>query len=213
MAKPAPLRKLARMNQPATQSPPQHAAVLLAAGRSKRLGQPKQTLEIDGQSLELRALRLAAQTLPAQLLLVRASDDPRPSPELPGSSIQLVSAPPGGMGRSLRAGIEAADEAIDGYLLLTVDMPYLDLDHLQALLRRWQQQPAQPVASAYADTVGIPALLPRSWRQRLCQLEPDQGARQWLRQRTRLATIRNPALAFDIDTPADLARLRGGGVD
>jgi len=187
-----------------------HAVVVLAAGRSSRLGQAKQTLLIDGLSLEQRALTLALQTRPSQVVLARAQQDNRPLPELGSTPVTLVHPAPGGMGLSLKAAAEAFDEHIDGFLILTVDLPHLDLNHLQALLSLWRTRTALPVASAYADTVGMPAILPRSWRGRLRELSADQGARQWLRESPDLATVRNPKLAFDIDTPADLLRWRAG---
>lgn len=185
-----------------------HAVMVLAAGRSNRLGQAKQSLQINGQSLESRAIMLALQTDASEIVLARAQTDSRALPECQGTPLKLVRPPPGGMGLSLKAAAEAVDERIDGYLILTVDLPYLDLAHLQALICSWRNRATQPVASAYAGTVGMPAMLPSSWRQRLSSLNGDQGARQWLRESPNLSTVSNPKLAFDIDTPADLQRLR-----
>jgi len=86
-----------------------HAAVVLAAGRSQRLGQLKQALQLGGQSLEGRALQLAARTSPAQLLLVRAAADRRPIPALGEVTVTTVVAPPGGMGISIRSAALALD--------------------------------------------------------------------------------------------------------
>ena len=181
-----------------------HAAVVLAAGRSQRLGQPKQALQLGGQSLEARALQLAARTSPAQLLLVRAAADRRLIPALGEVTVTTVVAPPGGMGISIRSAALALDPSVAGILILSVDQPHLDHLHLLDLLRHWREQPNRPVASAYAGIVGNPAVLPYSWRSRLLSLDKDQGAREWLRDESDLATVSNPALAADVDTPADL---------
>ncbi len=184
-----------------------HAAIVLAAGLSARLGQPKQALLLDGEDLERRALRLAAETGPEQLLLVRARGDQRPLPTGLKLEPQLVQAPPGGMGVSLRAAARAVADHLKGYLVLSVDLPYLDAAHLQALVSLWRQQPERPVASAYAGAVGIPALLPCSWRDRLRTLDGDQGAREWLRAEPDLVCVRNDMLAVDIDSSEDLHHL------
>ena len=51
-------------------SPLPHVAVVLAAGGSRRLGQPKQLLKRDGETLVHRAVRLALETKPQRVLLV-----------------------------------------------------------------------------------------------------------------------------------------------
>lgn len=178
-----------------------HGAIVLAAGQSRRLGQPKQALLLEGRSLEQRACELAAATDPLELLLVRAADDDRP---LPALALCRIDTAPGGMGLSLATAIAASTAHVDGWLVLLVDQPALDLAHLRALLDRWRQQPGQPVASAYADTVGVPAVLPLGWRDRLLQLQADSGARAWLRSAPNLALVRNEALAADVDLPQDL---------
>lgn len=178
-----------------------HGAIVLAAGQSRRLGQPKQALLWEGRSLEQRACELAAATDPVELLLVRATNDDRP---LPALDLRRIDAVPGGMGLSLAAAIAASTADIDGWLVLLVDQPALDLNHLQALLACWREQPTRPVASAYANTAGVPAILPLGWRDRLLQLQGDRGARIWLRAAADLVLVRNDALAVDLDLPQDL---------
>ena len=51
-------------------SAPGHAVVLLAAGESRRLGEPKQLVVVDGESLVRRAALAAIETGPAQALIV-----------------------------------------------------------------------------------------------------------------------------------------------
>lgn len=202
-----------------------HGAIVLAAGRSRRLGQAKQRLIHQGQTLEQRAVALALATMPAELLLVRAADD---CSALPTGALRCVRAPSGGMGRSLAAAVAAsalpgtarlhaaaraaddsdADSDTGAWLILLVDQIGLQAAHLQALLALWRREPLTPVASRYAGTVGVPALLPWHWRSRLLELGADEGARAWLRNEPGLRTIDAPELALDLDDPASLARLR-----
>ncbi|MCB1626409.1 MAG: nucleotidyltransferase family protein [Xanthomonadales bacterium] len=178
-----------------------HGAIVLAAGTSRRLGQPKQQLQLDGQTLEARACSLAAATQPQELLLVRRPVDQTP---LPALRLQRIVAPPGGMGLSLATAVGASRLNEGGWLVLLVDQPALNLPHLQALLAAWRVDPEYPVASAYAGQVGVPALLPYHWRDRLLRLDGDVGARHWLRQEPGLTAIDAPELSADIDRPEDL---------
>ncbi len=191
-----------------------HGAIVLAAGLSQRLGRPKQQLRYQGRTLEARAVALAAATGPTELLLVRAATDGSPLPALPqppAPPLQLVIAPAGGMGRSLAAAVAASQLVGSGWLVLLVDQLGLDDTHLDALLRLWRTDPSGAVASAYADTCGVPAILPCSWRQRLLQLDGDRGARTLLRDEPELRTVSAPVLAEDLDQAEDLERFFGRG--
>jgi molybdenum cofactor cytidylyltransferase len=186
-----------------------HGVIVLAAGDSRRLGQPKQQLRLHGQTLEQRAVALAAATGPAELLLVRRAADSAPLPTSIAPPLRRIVAPAGGMGRSLAAAVAASQLVNAGWLVLVVDQPGLDGGHLEALLRLWHADPTRPVASAYADTFGVPAVLPWCWREHLLRLDADQGARALLRAEPELRCIRAPVLAEDLDRPADLQRFAG----
>lgn len=185
---------------------PAHAALLLAAGASRRLGRPKQLLQIDGIPLIRRLALAALATAPVELLVVLGAETDGCRDALAGLPLRIVIAQhwAEGMGASLAAGARAAADA--GLLVLGVDQPALSAAHLSALVSRWRVDPMQPVASRYADVIGTPALFPANWRQRLAQCQGDQGARAWLRG-AGCHSIDAPELAFDIDHPDDLTRL------
>jgi CTP:molybdopterin cytidylyltransferase MocA len=186
------------MNAPAAR----HAAIVLAAGASRRLGRPKQLLQIDGETLLHRTVRLAQETRPAQLLVVTGHHAAAMAEAVADLAAPCVfcAAWDEGMAASLRCGIAALHADVDGALLLLCDQPALDAPHLFAMLAAWRQAPARAVASAYASLVGVPALLPRSWFDRVRTLQGDRGARALLRDdATQVVAIANERLAFDID--------------
>lgn len=187
-----------------------HGAVVLAAGASRRLGQPKQLLQIDGETLVHRAARLALATAPLQVRVVLghgADDIAQALSDLP-VQLQLADAWEQGMGASLAAGVAALPPSCTGALILLCDQPALDAAHLQALVQRWQQAPQRAVASAYAGISGVPALLPRSWLEPVA-LQGDRGARGLLRRRCEeVDNVENQQLQVDIDGEADLRALR-----
>lgn len=190
--------------------PPRHALVLLAAGASRRLGEPKQLLRIDGETLVHRAARLGLGTAPAQALLVLGAQADRIWAATEGLALQRVDCPDpdAGLGASLRAGLVEVSSACEGALVLLCDQPALEADHLQALVAAWQRQPACAAASAYAGVLGVPALLPRAWFDQLPADPGDRGARDLLRGRAaEVLAIPAPALSVDIDRPQDLSAL------
>jgi len=182
-----------------------HAAILLAAGASTRLGHPKQLIEIDGETLLRRAARALLATSPRELVVVLGHDASTMQSTIDDLPLRCVIASgyARGMSASLRAGVAALDTASAGALVALTDQPALDVAHLLALRDAWRTTPLRAAASAYGGVLGVPALLPRAWFAEIAQLGGDTGARELLRTRDAIA-IEAPALARDIDRPADL---------
>jgi CTP:molybdopterin cytidylyltransferase MocA len=189
-----------------------HAALLLAAGGSRRLGTAKQLLRVEGEPLVRRAARALLATRPTALFVVvgaRADEVYAAVADL-GASVHRVDCADWqhGLSSSLRAGIAALPEQVDSALVALCDQPAMNRAHLEALVQQAAQQPGRAVASGYAGVVGVPALLPRAWFQELLGLSGDVGARELLRRHAdRVDVIEAPALAFDIDEPEDRSTL------
>lgn len=186
-----------------------HGVIVLAAGASRRLGRPKQLVAIDGETLLHRTARHALATHPADVVVVvgpAANGSATAVTDLPVRCIEAT-APQAGMGASLRRGVAALSTACDGVLVLVCDQPALDAAHLIAMVARWHERPHHAVASGYAGTCGVPALLPRDWLA-AAAIDGDRGARDLLRARgADVDVVRNEALASDIDHPSDLPTL------
>jgi molybdenum cofactor cytidylyltransferase len=191
------------------------AAIVLAAGSSSRLGQPKQLVRHQGQSLLCRTASLALASGASPVIVVLGNSAAQLRPELAGLPVSIVenSDWPTGMAGSLRCGLaqllRQAPE-IPAALLMVCDQPHLQATHL---CRLWQQYQAsnQVVAARQADgQPGVPAIFPARCFPRLAALQGDQGARALLRQLppSELHTLSMPEAVADLDTPADLARLR-----
>lgn len=187
--------------------PPQHGAVLLAAGASSRLGRPKQLLEIEGEPLLRRAARALLASEPFELVIVLGHDAERIGAVLDGLPIRRAFAADHaeGMSAALRAGIAALDARCAGALVALTDQPALEASHLLALRDAWRNAPQRAVASRYAGVAGVPALLPHAWFADLLALRGDTGARALLRARgSEVTLLEAPTLALDIDLPRHL---------
>jgi molybdenum cofactor cytidylyltransferase len=197
------------------------AAVILTAGASARFGQPKQLLSFRGKTL-LRAAFDAAegagcspvavvvphveQTAPASVALRHGLER-----ALAGCEAILVenSEWRNGVGTSVRAGVRAIGTSeVEAVVLLVCDQPFVDSATI-ALLRARRNQTGKPiVASAYAETLGVPALFDRSFFEALMSLPDEQGAKALIMNHPEeVAQISFPEGAIDIDTPADWAKL------
>lgn len=185
-------------------------AIILAAGSSTRLGQPKQFLEWNGQSLLRRAVAAATAAGCAPIIVVAGAAHARLAHELRGTSAEVVVNPEWerGLGTSIRCGVRRVLDS-PALVLLVCDQPFVDVSAIAALIAPWKANRPAMVASRYADTVGVPALFDRSCFADLLALPDDAGAKVLLRARpAEVIEVPFEAGAFDIDTPADLERAR-----
>lgn len=188
-----------------------HGVVLLAAGSSRRLGIAKQLLEISGEPLVRRAARVALMTSPLDAVLVTGDRANAVEEAVRGLAIRCVGAEDfdEGMGRSLAAGLRHLDAACAGALVVLCDQPALTAEHLARLVEAWEVAPASAVASGYAGTVGVPAVLPRAWFPKLMTARGDRGARDLLRETAgEIRVVPDERLAQDVDRPEEAAGLK-----
>ncbi len=192
------------------------AGVLLAAGASRRLGEPKQLLQDHSGTTAVvrmaRALREAGCDL---VVVVLGAEAARVRSALVDETVRLVENPSwaDGMGRSIAVGVETVrlhGPDMQAVLIAACDMPSVSASHLRALCAR--AEGSRRVASLYSrdDGVpvrGIPAVLPREDWPWLEQLSGDQGARPLLQHVDTLTEFLADGV-FDLDTPADVQRWR-----
>jgi molybdenum cofactor cytidylyltransferase len=213
---------------PRSGTDPRVAAIVLAAGASRRLGAAKQLLrEADGGALLVRLVRDALEAGCAPVVVVLGANAEEVSALLRSSGlvaarsesmardpvarvdVQLVLNPDWSLGlaSSLRCGLSALEEGeCTAALLLACDQPAAGATHFEALLATHAAVGAR-VASEYAGVLGIPAIWPRDDWAAMRELTGDRGARSLLRGDE--ARVELVGGALDLDTPDDVARWRG----
>lgn len=195
------------------------AGLVLAAGASTRLGQPKQRVQWRGKTLLTRAVEQALAVCGGPVTVVLGAHAGELRIDLKPLCaahvrLRLVRNPTwhDGIGSSLACGIRAQQPAAEppsAVLILLCDQPAVRTAELHKLASRWRAAPGRPVAASYGGAPGVPAIFPRRDFAALERLSGDAGARQLLVAATDLQTVPLPAAALDVDTPADLDRLCG----
>jgi molybdenum cofactor cytidylyltransferase len=189
------------------------AAIVLAAGSSSRLGQPKQLLTVNGESLLHRTVRFAAEAGCAPILVVLGFESNRIQLEISDLETKIVinSDWQSGMGSSLRCGIDSLMKecpAPQKTLLLLSDQAKLSSGILVDLVRASAEGNPLITASRYAGRLGVPAIFQKQLYSELLKLEGDQGARSLIQHYLNQTTaVDFPDGAIDIDTPQDLTSL------
>jgi CTP:molybdopterin cytidylyltransferase MocA len=185
--------------------------VLLAAGEGRRFGALKQLAQIDGEPMVRCVVRTLLRLRRPMLVVIGAGSDDVAA-ALAGLAASCVpnTAWRDGLGTSLGVGIRAVCERFpraSAALVCLADHPLLDARALQAMLDRHAQAPDRIIAGDHAGNPGPPVLFPADCFGELAGWHGSQGARAWLRRQG--ARVERVSLdVTDVDTPADLERVR-----
>jgi molybdenum cofactor cytidylyltransferase len=174
------------------------AAVLLAAGESRRYGSAKLAADLAGIPVVHHAA-LTIRALPFARHIAVVSHDDYGLAAL-GFELVRVSSDAQPMSASLAAGLASiTDPAIEGALVALGDTPFVSADHLIRLAATFD---GSRIASKANGVVMPPAIFGRSYWQKIASIEGDLGARSLLQDAMCLGVGDNSL--FDIDTLADI---------
>ena len=189
------------------------AALILAAGGSQRMGQPKQLLQVEGQSLIRRAVAAAAAAHCAPVVVVVGSRGDDVLAELAGSGAQIVwnAGWERGIGSSIRAGIAhltALFDQLSAVMIMLCDQPLVDASVLGRLLAAHASAGRQVTAAEFNRTLGPPVIVDSALFPALLALPDDRGAKAlWMEQPEIVQRVPCPEAAIDVDTPEEFERL------
>ena len=189
-----------------TENQPLVGAIILAAGASRRMGQPKQLLPVAGQPMVRRVTEAVCAADMAQVIVVLGARAQAVASVLQGLPVDLVinHAWQAGLSTSVRAGIGGLHPDIDAVLLVLADQPGLGPDLLRKLVDRYGATGAPIVAPFYQGQRGNPVLFDRALFAELEGVEGDRGGRAVItRHEADLVGVEVDDVLSDIDTPED----------
>jgi molybdenum cofactor cytidylyltransferase len=187
--------------------------IVLAAGSSSRIGQPKALLEIAGGTFLERAAGILLQGGCETVVVVLAKGEAsRRSGELvracgarpvenPHENAEQVD--------SLRVGLEALPAEVEAAIALPVDHALASSDTVAALIRTFRSSGAPIVRPVYRDRPGHPVLFAREVWGELADPGLERGARDVIRrhaEEVRDVHLDDRGVIVDVDTPADYRR-------
>jgi molybdenum cofactor cytidylyltransferase len=194
-------------------SAPAIAAVVLAAGGSTRMGEPKQLLLLGEKPMVRRTTEAVCAAGLDQVVVVIGAQANAVQQALAGLPVEFAVNQDWakGMSTSLRAGLCMLRPAIQAVLVVLADQPEVSPGLLRTLVERYEATGAAIVVPFYQGQRGNPVLFDRSIFPELLAVQGDRGGRELLaRHREKLERVDtdDAAVVLDVDTRQDYEQVR-----
>ncbi|MDE3153585.1 MAG: nucleotidyltransferase family protein [Acidobacteriota bacterium] len=194
-------------------------AVVLAAGRSSRMGRAKPLLPLaGGETFLARLARVLREGGADEVVVVigHGAEAVREAVAAAGLDVRLVVNPAYDEGQlsSVLAGLDAADRPdLEAILMMPVDMPLVSAETVRAVIETYRRTRAPIVRPARGGRHGHPVLFDRAVFADLRQADPAVGARATVRAhaaRVADVPVEDEGAFLDVDTPEEYERIRSG---
>ena len=189
---------------------PQTAILLLAAGASSRLGQPKQLLPFGSQTLLGKMAEVALSARLGPVVAVLGAFYEKTAAALNGLDVEVVKNEnwADGMGGSIARGVRHLEHRYpetEALIIMLCDQPFVTPELLSQLVETQEKREAMIVASSYGGTIGPPVLFTSLLFGELASLKGKHGAKTIIRQiRDSLSTIPFDKGEMDLDSERDV---------
>ncbi len=187
--------------------------IILAAGRSARLGSPKQLLSYQGKNLLQHTIDAAHESQAGPVIIVLGSDMDEIAAGLDQIHLTIVKNLnwESGMASSIGCGINAANNLYpdtEAVILMVCDQPFVNSKLLKDLIKKQEESGSSIVASSYENILGTPALFHKKHFDEISALTGDTGARSLIKRYAEsIEAIPFDLGSIDIDTIEDYRNL------
>jgi molybdenum cofactor cytidylyltransferase len=187
--------------------------IILAAGKSSRLGSPKQLLVYSGATLLQHAIETAQSSDAGIVIVVLGANADLITDELKPTRVNIVvnAAWKEGMASTIRYGIQTLvklNPHVEAVIVMVADQPFVTAALLNNLMEVNRKEQRNIVAGKYGDTFGTPVLFSKYFFRELLQLTGDVGAKSLVRKYMNdAAFVPFPKGDIDIDTMGDYISL------
>jgi molybdenum cofactor cytidylyltransferase len=190
------------------------AAVVLAAGLSRRMGTPKMLLPWGTTTVIGQVVEVLQQSGLAEILVVTGGARLEVESTLAGSHVRTIFNPrfaEGEMIESLQVGLAAISDTARAALVVLGDQPQIEACVVEAVLKTFLQERRELVIPSYALRRGHPWLVGRSLWSDLLGTQPNKTMRDFMKAHESAITyleVDRPSVLKDLDTPQDWERER-----
>lgn len=190
------------------------AAVVLAAGRSQRMGQPKMLLPWGNTTVIGQVVLTLIQAGLSEIVVVTGGARHAVEAALQSQPVRLVYNPryeEDQMACSLKMGLASLPNEIDAAIVALGDQPQIQPGIVRQVLQAYQESRSPLVFPSYCMQRGHPWIVARSLWGALFDREPPQNLREFVQQNAdqiHYVIVQDDSILRDLDTPADYQRER-----
>jgi molybdenum cofactor cytidylyltransferase len=183
------------------------AGLILAAGKSERMGSPKPLLSINGTSFLAHIVAAVRKSKLSELRIVLGYEAEKVLKSMPDLASEVIVNPDyerGQLSSIIRAIQVLEASAIDGIMLFLVDHPFVNPELLDLLIQEFSQQEFPIVIPTFRGRRGHPMIFGRQLFPELVSAPCDQGAVAVVRshqQEILHVSVQEEGVLIDIDTP------------
>ena len=188
-------------------------AVVMAAGRSQRMGRPKMVLPWGGTTVIGQVVDVLLTSGVGDVVVVTGGAREHVESVLGGLPVRIIYNPDyanGEMARTLQVGLSAMEEGIEAALVVLGDQPQIEQTVVETVIAAFEQG-SHLVVPSYQMRRGHPWLVARSLWDDLLGLRPPKTLRDFLNIHTsdiHYVNADTPSIIQDLDTPEDYHRFR-----
>ncbi len=197
---------------------PRVAALVLAAGRSTRMGPVNKLLaDLEGRPMVARVADAARTSQAAPVIVVTGHERDRVEATLAGLDVTLVNNPDyaAGLSTSLHRGLAALPEATDGVVVCLGDMPRITAAVIDRLIAAFDPLEGRAIClPTWQGKRGNPVLFARRYFAEMQTISGDVGAKALIGgypEAVCEVAMADDAVLSDVDTPEGLAALKSAG--
>lgn len=191
------------------------SAILLAAGESKRMGEPKQSLSVGGIPLIHRALNVLMESSVDEIIIVLGHEYGRIRTLIPAQDRRVRVTYnrnfKQGMGASIARGMAELSRISEAVIIMPVDLPLMAKSTVNEVISAYKSEGKNIVVPFFREWRGHPVLFSRKYFTSLAALKGDRGGSSIVESNPedvyKLETG-DEGIIMDIDTVEDLDRAR-----
>jgi len=193
------------------------AAVVLAAGQSKRMGKPKLVLPWGQDTVIGQVIRTLKHAGLEEIVVVTGSAAPLIEAALQGLGVRTLHNPDFAdveMLASCQMGLKALDARVEAALVVLGDQPQIEAGVVKSVLRLYAKSKPVLVVPSYQMHRGHPWLVARKLWPAILALQSQETLRDFLAQQAAHITylpVESSSILQDLDTPADYDRYSRSG--
>ena len=181
-------------------------AIVLAAGESKRMGQPKMLLPFRSKTILETVIDTLLETSIGGIIVVLGAESATLSARLESYPVKIVrnTAYRSGMLSSVQVGFSALPEGVSAALLALGDQPAISSGVIRQLLALHRRLPESILIPVYQGRRGHPVLIPSGYHHEISMLSPNIGLRELMRRHPeaiREVAVGEAMILQDIDDP------------